>query len=78
MSSKTLAAISNAVTRGEVMSILFRTILSAKDVLTEDAVRRIIEHVGADYDKTLAEVKAMSDEEWIAHFHEVLDDDTPI
>lgn len=57
--------ITTPVTRSEVMNIFIREVYSAKDLLDEQTIRKMLTEIGADYDKARTEAESLTDSEII-------------
>lgn len=53
------------VTRAEIMNIFIREVYSAKDLLNEHTIRKMLTEIGVDYDKARSKAEGLTDSEII-------------
>ena len=57
--------ITTPVSRSELMNIFIREVYSAKDLLNEQTIRKMLTEIGVDYDKARSEAEGLTDSEII-------------
>jgi len=57
--------ITTPVNRSELMNIFIREVYSAKDLLNEQTIRKMLTEIGVDYDKARSKAEGLTDSEII-------------